>query len=200
MTAIAEFDGLPKGKAGAISLDPPWPYKTRSPKGGKRGAIRHYPTMTIEEIKAMPVKELAAKNCWVFLWTTGNNLHTAIECFRSWGVPFSTMGFVWIKTNRTMGELFYDRKSFWIGMGHTTRKNAEFCLLGRIGRPARLSRRVHELIIAPRREHSRKPDQAYERIQEFCAGPYYEVFSREERKGWITWGNEAGKFNKRKVA
>ncbi len=153
--------------------------------------------MTIAQIQAMPVKELAAKNCWVFLWTTGNNLHTAIDCFRAWGVPFSTMAFVWIKTNRTMGQLFYDRKSWWVGMGHTTRKNAEFCLLGRIGRPARLSRSVQELIIAERREHSRKPEAYYERVVEFCSGPRADIFSREARAGWDSFGDESDKFSNR---
>ena len=79
--------------------------------------------------------------------------------------------------------------------GFTTRKNAEFCVIGKRGPSVRRDAGVHEVIISPRREHSRKPDEFFQRIERYAAGPYVELFSREHRPGWTCWGNEAGKFN-----
>lgn len=82
-----------------------------------------------------------------------------------------------------------------VGLGYTTRKNAEDCLLFRVGKPRRAARDVEEVIIAPLREHSRKPDEAIERIERFCDGPRLELFARQSlRPGWDMWGNEVGKF------
>jgi N6-adenosine-specific RNA methylase IME4 len=80
------------------------------------------------------------------------------------------------------------------GLGHTTRKSTETCFLGRRGRPKRLSRAVREVIIAPVREHSRKPDEQYSRIEAFCEGPRLELFARQRVPGWVPWGNEIDKF------
>ena len=82
-----------------------------------------------------------------------------------------------------------------VGLGLTTRKNAEFCLLGRRGSCRRNSKSVREIILSPVRQHSRKPDEVYDRIEEYCDGPYLELFARQERPGWTAWGNETTKFN-----
>ena len=79
-------------------------------------------------------------------------------------------------------------------MGHTTRQNAEYVVLGRRGKPRRLRKDVHQLIIQPRREHSRKPDELYARVERYCTGPYLELFARQRRPGWDCWGNEIDKF------
>ena len=79
-------------------------------------------------------------------------------------------------------------------MGHTTRQNAEYVVLGRRGKPRRLCKDVHQLIIQPRREHSRKPDEFYARVERYCTGPYLELFARQRRPGWTAWGNELDKF------
>lgn len=81
-----------------------------------------------------------------------------------------------------------------MGGGFTTRKNAEFCLIGKRGRSVRVAKDVHEIIIAPRREHSRKPEETYTRIERYCAGPYLELFARQQRAGWESWGNQVEKF------
>lgn len=190
-----EFTGLKKGHYASICLDPPWKFKVRSTKG--EGRNPPYRTMTIPEITALPVQELAAKDCFLFLWTTGPHLKDSLAILSAWGFRYSAMAFVWIKTNPTAGHLFYDSKSWHVGMGYTTRKNAEFCLLGKRGNPRRLSKNVHELLIAPRREHSRKPAEFYERVVKFCDGPRADVFSREDRAGFDSFGDQAGKFNKR---
>jgi N6-adenosine-specific RNA methylase IME4 len=81
-----------------------------------------------------------------------------------------------------------------MGTGFSTRKNAEVCWLGHRGRPQRKSKAVRELIVAPRREHSRKPDEIYSRIEALCDGPYLELFARQRWPGWTCFGDESGKF------
>jgi N6-adenosine-specific RNA methylase IME4 len=85
-------------------------------------------------------------------------------------------------------------RDFFTGMGYTTRKNAELCLLARRGSPKRLRKDIHELIIAPRREHSRKPAEARARIEQYAEGPCLEMFAREAAPGWMAWGNQTDKF------
>lgn len=182
---------LPKGKFKAIHADPPWLYKA-----GTSGRPQHYRRMTLDEIKAMPVAACADKDCWLFFWTTSPHLEQAFEVLKAWGFEYSTMGFVWIKLNKRGGRLFFMQSDIFMGQGYTTRKNAEFCLLAKRGKPKRISANVHEVILSPRREHSRKPDEVFERIEKFANGPYLELFSREDRAGWTVWGDETGKFKK----
>lgn len=91
--------------------------------------------------------------------------------------------------------MFLQPCHFHVGMGYTSRKNSELLLLGRRGNPKRLSKAVRELMIAARREHSRKPDETFTRIEAYCDGPRLEMFARESRPGWIGWGFEAKKFD-----
>lgn len=200
------FAGLPKHHFRAIAVDPPWKFKARTALQVSNWKIRrdvdkHYKTMTIEEIAALPISELAhPEGCHLFLCTTGPCLPEAFGVMKAWGFKYSSMGFLWLKLLKShnphqLRVLPTIERDFHVGTGLTTRKNAEYVLLGRRGNAKRLSGKVRELIISPRREHSRKPDELYERIQQYCAGPYLEVFSREERPGWTTWGDEVGKFN-----
>lgn len=172
-----------------IYADPAWTFS-----GGKKGRPQHYKRMTLAEIKAMPVADVAADDCWLFMWTTGPHLEQSFAVIKAWGFKYSGMGFVWIKLNRRAMSLFFTVKDIFMGGGYTTRKNAEFCLLARRGKPKRISKAVHEVVISPRREHSRKPDEFYDRIEAFCVGPRLELFSRTTRAGWDSWGDEAGKF------
>ncbi len=187
-----EFTGLKKGHYAAMAIDPPWKFRRRSEKGTR--GLAPYQTMTFAEIKALPVQALAAKDCFLFLWTTGPHLTESLAIMDAWGFKYSSLAFVWIKTNPRAGHLFYSRESFHVGMGYTTRKNAEYCLLGRRGRPVRISKRVHELIIAPRREHSRKCEEFYERVVAFCPGPRADIFSRQRRAGWDSFGDQLETF------
>ena len=84
---------------------------------------------------------------------------------------------------------------FFFGQGHTTRQNAEYVILGRRGDPVRRSASVRQIIPAALREHSRKPDEVFKRIEQYAEGPYLDLFGREQRPGWIVRGNEANKFN-----
>ena len=109
-------------KYSIIYADPPWRYKVYSKKGLGRSAESHYPTMELEDIRALPVGTLAADDCVLFLWTTIPLLHDCFSVMCAWGFSYKTVAFVWIKQNRKSDSLFW-------GMGHWTRANAEFCML-----------------------------------------------------------------------
>lgn len=192
---------LPTAPGGfrCILADPPWHHASRSPKGQtSRSPSHHYATMSTEEIAALPIASIAARDCHLFLWTTGPHLEQAFRVMRSWGFRYSSLAFVWVKRRKSECDdnmLFMDARDLFTGMGYTTRQNAELILLGRRGSPARLSKAVHQVIASPRREHSRKPTEAVSRIETYCAGPRLELFAREERPGWLAWGLETRKFN-----
>jgi N6-adenosine-specific RNA methylase IME4 len=201
MTSL--LGGLPKHHFGAILADPPWVYKTwtqsQNPQSS-RNVERHYKTMRSSDIKALPIAELASPGgCHLFLWATGPNLPLALEVISAWGFKYSGIAFTWIKLRKSFDPnqlrvLPTADRDFHVGLGFTTRKNSEFCLLARRGNARRLSKSVRELILSPRREHSRKPDETRERIEQYCVGPYLDLFSRAERPGWICRGYEAGTF------
>jgi N6-adenosine-specific RNA methylase IME4 len=174
--------------AGALLVDPPSPFRVRSPKGEGRSACRHYSTMTVDAIKAYPVADMAAADAWLFLWATTPLLPTALDVLRTWGFTYSGTAFCWAKLNPS-------GNGFHVGLGFTTRKNIELCLLGRRGGPRILAHDVRELIVTPRRQHSRKPDEQYERIERLVAGPYLEIFARERRPGWHCIGDEVDRFD-----
>mgnify|MGYP001567923287 CR=1 FL=1 len=197
MNAPRPFHRLPARYFGTVAADPPWKFQTHSPAGQAR-IEQHYKTMSLDEIIALPVRDLARRNAFLHLWVPGpflvKGLHLRVMI--AWGFEPVAMSFVWIKTKR--GAIMWSLdavNSFHFGNGYTTRKNAEFCVLGRRGDPVRRSARVRELIISQRREHSRKPTEFIERVEEFSDGPYLEMFSRERRAGWSTWGNQRDKFN-----
>lgn len=173
---------------GAILADPPWHFAVRSDRGEGRSATRHYNTMTLDDIKTLPVRHWAARDCALFLWAVDPMVPQAIDVMRAWGFTFKTIAFYWVKTNR-------DGTPF-TGMGYWTRANPEMCLLGTRGSPKRQSKSVRRLLMAPRREHSRKPDEARDRIADLVPGPYLEMFARQSATGWDSWGNQVGKFQR----
>jgi N6-adenosine-specific RNA methylase IME4 len=136
-----------------IYADPPWRYENYSKAGEWKNAARHYDCMSIDDIAALPVGHLAAPNCALFCWVTNPLLDKAIDVIRAWGFTYKTVAFTWAKRTR--------RDTGWhMGLGYSTRANAEICLLatmGDIGLP--LDRGVRSLVIEPLREHSRKPDR-----------------------------------------
>jgi N6-adenosine-specific RNA methylase IME4 len=167
-----------------IYADPPWQYRVWCKKGQGRTAESHYSTMTIREICALPVGNLAAADCALFLWATFPNLPAAFKVIKSWGFEFKTIAFVWVKRNKKSDGWFW-------GLGHWTRANAEICILATKGNPRRNSKSVHQIIDAPVQEHSKKPDQARQKIVELLGDlPRIELFAREQPSGWDVWGNE----------
>jgi N6-adenosine-specific RNA methylase IME4 len=196
LPAPPPFEGLPRRACGALHVDLPWRYVTWSETRQNRTASRHYSVWSLERIKALPVRELALPDAWVFLWVPFPHLGLGFDVIRAWGLKFSGNGFLWAKLRKGFtGDLIDIERDFHLGLGHTTRKNTEPCLLAKVGKPKIRSHSVRELIVTRRREHSRKPDEAADRIREFCAGPYLELFARTRRSHWVSWGDQLGRFS-----
>ena len=155
--------------------------------------------MTLDNIKDTPVGEVAAKDCVLLMWAVDPMLPEALEVGKAWGFTYKTVGFIWAKmrkegSTRHLLHEAADHKMFPMGTGYWTRANPEMCLLFTRGKPKRAAADVRKLLIAPRREHSRKPDEQYSRIERLVDGPYLELFARQAWPGWAAWGNEVGKF------
>ena len=168
-------------KYNVIYADPPWRYAAKNVQGA---AEKHYATMSVADIIALPVDELAAKDCALFLWITFPMLHEAWGVMRAWGFDFKTVAFVWVKLNRTSNSLFW-------GMVHLTRANAEIWLLATKGSPIRQAKNIHQIVISHVEEHSKKPDEVRRRIEALMGDvPRVELFARQSSTGWDVWGNE----------
>lgn len=193
------LDGLPYRHFRAIHADVPWSFESYSELGEERSAQAHYDCMSLADIARLPVEAHAAEDCHLFFWVTGPFLATGqhVPIMRAWGFEATAMAFVWLKLNQKWHPhwlTYMEDAMFFMGMGHTTRQNAEYVILGRKGNPERCSRSVRQIIAAPLREHSRKPDQVFQRIEQYCEGPYLDLFGRERRQNWTVRGNEADKF------
>ena len=183
---------FPTGKYGCIYADPPWDFKTWSGKPNARGPQNHYNTMEIPTIAELPVAQFAAENCVLFMWICWPTLLAAEKIFQSWGFDYKTCAFCWVKAKPL--PLFPDDMRDQMGLGYWTRANSEVCLLATRGKPKRKHADVRQAILEPRREHSRKPDCVYDRIERLVDGPYLELFARQTRPGWDSWGLEVNKF------
>lgn len=173
-------------KYNIIYADPPWSYKDKRDKHPRLcgGALSHYPTMKIEDIKALPIADLTADNAILFLWVTFPLLQEGLDTIKSWGFKYKTLGFSWIKTNKKNNKPFF-------GIGYYTKSNCEVCLIGVKGKPPKVSNSVSSVIISPREEHSKKPDIVRDKIVELCGDlPRIELFARQKADGWDVWGNE----------
>ncbi|MFO1082565.1 MAG: MT-A70 family methyltransferase [Reyranellaceae bacterium] len=176
------------GQYNVIYADPPWSFATYSKKGKGRSPDAHYDVMDLAGIKALPVARWAADDAILLMWATDPLLDRAFEVVEAWGFTFKTVGFYWAKLNK-------GGKGFFTGMGFWTRANPEQCLLATRGKPKRKAADVPRLVVSPRREHSRKPDEMYERIERLAEGPYLEMFARGSRPHWDCWGAQAGLFD-----
>ena len=164
-----------------LYADPPWRYRNK-PNG--RSPESHYPTMKTEDICALPVQALAAEDCALFLWVTMPMIFEAQKVLAAWGFRYKTVAFVWVKQNRKGSGVFW-------GMGYWTRANAELCLLATRGHPQRRAKNIHQVIISPVEEHSKKPEEARRRIEALLGEvPRLELFARRPSPGWDVWGNE----------
>lgn len=168
-------------KYNIVYADPPWRYQLNK---GRGIAENHYPTMSIKEICALPINRITDKDAVLFLWITFPQLPEALKVMESWGFNYKTAAFVWVKQNKSGNGFFF-------GLGHWTRSNAEICLLGIKGHPRRISNKVFQLIVSPRAEHSKKPEEVRTKIVELMGDlPRVELFARQETPGWDRWGNE----------
>lgn len=181
-------------KYSIIYADPPWQYNVwsnKGHKGHKRSAESHYKTMDKKDIQDLPVSRISKKDCVLFLWVTFPCLAEGLELIEKWGFEYKTVAFTWIKNNRKSDTLFW-------GLGYYTRANAEICLLATRGKVLeRKSKSVHQVIISRIREHSKKPDEARDRIIKLFGDlPRIELFARQSVDGWDCWGDEVRQCSK----
>ena len=194
---------LPPQRYALLLADPPW--ETVLWSGDKRTSTQkagtdHYPVMSATDLTWLPVADIAADNSVLAMWVIGSHLDQALDLGRSWGFTYATDLFYWAKQRRlrpNQADLFTDDvQPAPIGMGKYTRKQVEPCLLFKRGKgvPVR-DHSVRQLIVAPKREHSRKPDEQYPALESmFGDVTRIELFARTTRAGWDHWGNETGKF------
>jgi len=169
-----------------IVVDPPWNFQTYSPKGWGKSAQRHYTCMTLDDIKALPVRQLAAPDSCLFLWATWPMLPQALETMVAWGFIFKSGG-VWHKRTSNGKTAF--------GTGYRVRSACEPFLLGFVGSP-RNSRAERNLIEGAVREHSRKPESAYAWAERYLPDVRRcELFARQKRAGWESWGDQNEHFS-----
>lgn len=168
-----------------IMADPAWTFELRSGKGEGKSAQAQYRCQSLDEIKALPVLDLAAPDALLWLWATNPMLPQALEVLNAWGFAFKTAG-AWGKTT-VNGKLAF-------GTGYIFRSAHEPILIGTRGEP-KTTKSVRSLIMGQAREHSRKPEEAYRAAEQLMPrARRIELFSRTNRPGWTVWGDEAGKF------
>ena len=173
---------LPNKNYKIIYADPPWSYKDKA-LAGNRGACCKYPVMSIDEIKNLPVKDIADDDCILFMWVTFPKLNECFEVIKEWGFEYKTNAFTWVKK--------YKNGDNFMGMGRWTRANAEICLLATKGKPKRVNAGVRQIIESVPEKHSKKPDIVRDKIVELCGDlPRLEMFARNKSVKWETWGNE----------
>lgn len=179
------FGDLPPHSFDLIMADPPWLFDLRSSSGEGKSAQAQYGCMGLAAIKTMPVLDLASEHALLWLWATNPMLREGIEVLEAWGFTFKTAG-TWVKTTKG-GKIAF-------GTGYILRSANEPFLVGTRGEP-KTTKSVRSAILGLAREHSRKPEEAYREAEKLMpAARRLELFSRTNRPGWTTWGNEAGKF------
>lgn len=194
-----------------LLADPPWSFRRSGDT--RRTADSQYPTMSTPDLCAMweQVDAVSESRSVLFLWATSATMPDALQVMRAWGYPYKTVAFVWHKlspkvlTDRDLTRAVKDGEPVYrygptfhrehFGMGHYTRAGAEFCLLGARGGLEVQDRAVRQVIHAPVREHSRKPDEVYGLIERlYPRHAYLELFARSRRGGWAAFGNETDRF------
>lgn len=182
-----DFTSLPQDTYGAILADPPWTFRTRSVRGiTAKGAGGQYSTMSLEDIQALPVRQLLSRDGYCFLWATAPMLDQGLATLKAWGFDYVTAA-AWAKSSST-------GRKWAFGTGYVFRSAAEFLLVGKKGAPRPQSRSVRNLLDDPIREHSRKPDSIYPLVEKVSLGPYCELWARQAWPQWSAWGNEVQKF------
>jgi N6-adenosine-specific RNA methylase IME4 len=170
---------------GAILIDPPWRFTNRTGKmAPEHRRLRRYATMTFDEIAALPIAALAQARSHLYLWCPNALLYEALGIMQAWGFTYKT-NLVWLKTRQDGGP---DGR----GVGFYFRNVTELLLFGVRGNLRTLDpgRRQVNLIASRKREHSRKPHEIYQMIEDCSPGPYLELFAREPRPGWTQQGDE----------
>jgi N6-adenosine-specific RNA methylase IME4 len=178
---VAKLETFPQKTYRTIYIDPPWPERG----GGKikRGADRHYNLMSIAEIKAMPIEQLADPDgCHLYCWATNNYLPDAIDCVRAWGFEYVTV-ITWLKDRQGLGQYYRGLTEHCIFA--TTKKRLPYKLTEEGKRCQGATG-----FTAPKSIHSRKPEKMRQMIERVSYAPRIEIFARQHAPGWDAWGNE----------
>jgi N6-adenosine-specific RNA methylase IME4 len=181
----ADLLGRVQGSFATVLADPPWQFQNRTGKvAPEHQRLLRYPTLSLEEIAALPVAELSAEAAHLYLWVPNALLAEGLQVMAAWGFTYKS-NLVWYKVRRDGGP---DGR----GVGFYFRNVTELVLFGVRGTMRTLApgRRQVNLLAAPKREHSRKPEELYALIEQCSPGPFLELFARFERPGWVQWGNE----------
>lgn len=176
---------FPDKKYGVIYADPAWEFNNKKTGGSmKSGAAANYSTMTLDDLKALPVQEIADDDCALVMWWVGSQPQEALDLVKSWGFELKTMtGFVWTKLTRNNKQFF--------GMGYWTRAGAECCIIAVKGKPKPASHNVRSVVSSVVGKHSEKPAEIRDHIVElFGDVPRIELFARQRAEGWDAWGDE----------
>jgi N6-adenosine-specific RNA methylase IME4 len=179
-----------KRKFSTVLADPPWQFQNRTGKmAPEHKRLSRYPTMTLQEIKDLPVEAIVKDTAHLYLWVPNALLADGLQVMAHWGFTYKT-NLIWYKIRKDGGP---DRR----GVGFYFRNVTEMILFGVRGKNARTlqpGRSQENIILSQKREHSRKPDEQYEIIEACSPGPYVELFARGSRKGWFGWGNQAENY------
>ena len=178
-----EWAPMPPGPFDLAYLDPPWRWKTWSVNGD--GRAPPYARVSLDDLKQLPLPDILMRDAMVAMWVIDSHFPQALELAAAWGLTFSTRAFCWAKTTK--------HGKWHVGTGKTTRANPEDCWLFRRGRGLTIEAHdVRRLIVAPLREHSRKPDEARQGLQRLFGARRrrVELFARERVRGWTPWGLE----------
>jgi N6-adenosine-specific RNA methylase IME4 len=199
-------------KYSVILADPAWLFRVWNHESGiAKSPEKHYNVMDDKAICDLPIKQLSESNSVLFIWTIYPKLFDTEKIIKAWGFKYKTLGFEWLKLNKKWAESLYKimppmfapgigkpadydllQKLFFLGLGYYTRANPEPCLLATRGSMPVAVHNERNIIIAPIREHSRKPDEQYTKIENlYPAGNRLELFARHARPGWDHWGNQA---------
>ncbi len=191
LTATLDIARRLRGRRfGTILADPPWQFTNRTGKmAPEHKRLARYSTMTTDEICALPIGDYGADTSHLYLWVPNALLPEGLRVMKAWGFNYKS-NIVWYKTRKDGGP---DGR----GVGFYFRNVTELLLFGVKGKNARTreaGRRQVNIIPARKREHSRKPDEAYSIIEACSTGPYLELFARGTHKGWTAWGNQADAY------
>jgi len=184
------LENVGKRKFALVLADPPWQFQNRTGKMAfEHKRLSRYPTMTLQEIKDLPVEAIVSETAHLYLWIPNALLADGLQVMEHWGFTYKT-NLIWYKVRKDGGP---DRR----GVGFYFRNVTEMILFGVRGKNARTlqpGRSQENIISTQKREHSRKPDEQYEIIEACSPGPYIELFARGPRKGWFGWGNQADDY------
>lgn len=174
-------------KFATVLADPPWQFKNRTGKmAPEHKRLLRYPTLSLSEIKDLPVEAIVSDTAHLYLWIPNALLAEGLQVMEHWGFTYKT-NLIWYKIRKDGGP---DRR----GVGFYFRNVTEMILFGVRGKNARTlqpGRSQENIISSRKREHSRKPDEQYDIIEECSWGPRIELFARGPKEGWYSWGNQA---------